>query len=1560
MKNQLYAYLTLILFALGLQGAFPQSECSPVLSHGAGFTTSIESVVDNGLDSNGYPSHTIVLRVENDGCTAPECKSLNQYAVEALPGTYSSISYATLEGNITYGGINMGPALGGVPFEGFRISNINGIGNGQAGTFTVTYTLTGGLQRQQMYIKASNYEGIVEFQVTDFQNVLNCQAINNILPYYAPPDSGKILNSLIGAELTSLYETYLLTDSAASDNIFQIVDLSNVMIEVFALDGKFDELLAILQTSGYGIFDVNVYPGESRITGAYPILNLLMINDLTSLVNFARPVYPGAPQGGIVTTQGDTAMLSFIARNGFGVSGQGIKIGVLSDSYSTKFNGTAADDDILRGDLPGPANPANTQPVDVLLDYPYGVATDEGRAMLQIIHDIAPEAELAFRTGLISPVDFARGIIELQQAGCDIIVDDITYISEPFLRDGIVARAVDSVTMMGVSYFTAAGNFGSKSYESAFVPGSVPPGLNGYAHNFASDGTIDPYQSITVTEGAYTIVLQWDDGTGNAHTSTDLDIYLANDDGSRLFGFNRDNRDAAPIEVLPFKVLDTAQTNIVIVNNAGPDPVKMKYIVFRGEVIFNEYFDGSSSTIVGQANAEGAITVGAVLYSNTPAYGVDPPTVASFSSRGGTAINGFDRNKPDITAPNGVNTSVDLGGPNFDNDPFPNFFGTSASAPHAAGLAALLLEARDKYYDDGGTISPSGMKQILKSTAVDMGDPGEDRSSGAGLVNAVDALLTLASPSPLITGIYYDTTLIPGEDTVLLSVIGRYLTEGSLIYFNGQPLAGNSSVSGDTVTGTILPFDVRYPAIQVYNPPNAQTNGSDGGLSNALYFSTKPTIVVNIHDQSKKYGEELPVFTADYSVESVDGNFTLQEYGLTQDEIDRIWSIPLVTVANDTSNVGLWAIVPSPGDPLNPLSTVAASDPVDTALLYNFDFDFINGLLTIEKMDLTIIPKDTTIVYGDTLLEFDYYYVYNNDTIDPGNNVVISEPVNNAILNELRQSHATALVNAVATVRATALVNGEGEPLLDSATLANTSFFISNAVVSQRATALVNGTLLSAQALLNAISTSSATALVNAIATVRATALVNGQATVMAYGTATALVNYGALVNGASTIGSSTATALVNSDNINENSNSGAVVILDEGDILILSGDSIGEVSINSISVITGNTVGEHLIVPGAFISNNFNVNYGLGRITVLPDTADIIFEAASLSQYYDGDANPVAATTVPGNLALAMSYDGDTLPPVYPGSYIVTATVLDSNYVGTRTDTLVISPATATVTADLKYIYAGDPLPEFTASFDGFVNGEDTSVLTSLNFTLSPAYSGLAGTYSITPSATADNYTFSPVSGIFYVNPSGAGTKHIKTQLTCVEELGAPDSLGFTYIAYFEYENDNATDVYIPIGEDNSLAGEGSFDGSNQPEDFHAGGGSWTAGFDGNKLTWTVASYKHNGHKTSVASQASSSSSKCNKSAEFSEENDIEAVDNGIRIYPNPVSGTLYLDSGEGMIQAKDIFIYDVYGKTYPLNVSGNKGVTLEINMSGLQPGIYFIRVQSALKNEVIRVMKQ
>ncbi|MEZ5195706.1 MAG: S8 family serine peptidase [Bacteroidales bacterium] len=1082
-----------LIITLSSNSLLAQDDCTLEKDHGQGFSTAISNVTDNGNNS-----YTIVLDVKSNGCSG-SCKAMAHYAVQAQPGTYSDVFVTLISGNLNYNNIDLGPDLGGTPFQGFRITGTSGFGNGNPGEFLVTYTLTGGLQTQQALVKAGNKDLIVTFSAAEFQEFIDCNS-SNIFPYYAPPTGGKLVNSLIGPELTSLYNTYVSTGTANSDNIFQI-DESTVLIKVFALDGMYNDLLATLTSSVYGMTDPKGIPGQLSISGWFPITNLLLINSLISEVNYARPEYPAQVNSGLVTSQGDIAMRSDIARNAFLLGGENVKVGVISDSYNKKI-GNPANDDILKGDLPGIAidaegnpvpNPVNSINVDVIKDYPF-TGSDEGRAMLQIVHDVAPKAELAFRTGFINSYDFAQGIIELKDAGCDIIVDDITYISEPFFEDGIVAQAVDAVTAEGVAYFTAAGNFGTNSYEDDFHAATPPAGLSGLAHNFNSDGPgeNDIYQSISVEEGNYTLVLQWDDGTAYGNTSTDLDIYLANENGSTLFGFNRDNTGGNPIEVLPFTVgPGGATTNLIIIKASGADNLRLKYIVFRGQLTMNEYDNVGKSTIVGHPNAEGAITVGAVLYTNTPEYGQNPPTIASFSSRGGTMINGIQRNKPDITAPNGINTTVEFGSLNLEgpNDPFPNFYGTSAAAPHAAAVAALIIEATDKFY--GTNLLPGALKAIITNTAIDMDTPGYDVASGHGFIQADAALLTLANPSPVISDLIYDTTLTPGSDTLLITVLGNYLTEGSQIIFNGVPLESGTTLQGDTaITALIYPFTDLYPSVQVLNPPNPETNGTDGGLSNALYFTDKETVLVLVDNKSKFYGEVLPDFTATYSVVSPYSSIALEEAGLTPEELIRIQSIQFEAVnVNELSNAGLWAITPDANDPLNPASGIEPIDPVDLALLDRFNFVFVYGLLTIDKLDLTIKPQDTTFVYGELISGFNFDYIYNSD-----NSLEITNNTNMQIRNGLQASHATVLVNAMAT----ALVNASATALV------NYSFMVS-------ATALVNNTDLIEftevnDTLFNPDGTINATALVNGAA--KATVLVNGaaKATVLVNATALGMV----------------------------------------------------------------------------------------------------------------------------------------------------------------------------------------------------------------------------------------------------------------------------------------------------------------------------------------------------------------------------------------------------------------------------------------------------------------------
>jgi hypothetical protein len=515
------------------------------------------------------------------------------------------------------------------------------------------------------------------------------------------------------------------------------------LIDVIVNQGYYNSILSLLQTAPYGLippFGLNYFPdGQStfKITGMYPIVNLLKLNDLFVELNHVSIYYqPFTFSAGLVTTAGDTTMRSHFVRSGYNINGNNIKIGVISNSYATIPSGTTATlplqpvtvppnpipqtfntntmaQDIANGDLPGDTvgvvNPNGfLKNVHVIQDFPVQ-RSDEGRAMLQIVHDVAPGAELYFRTGFFTEEDFVVAIDQLRQAGCDIIVDDVQYATEPMLKDGIVANAVNAAVAAGVTYVAAGGNFNKQSYENAFVPQDITSlGFAGKkAHNF---GGGDVFQKIRLAPGNYLFVLQWTDNiysAGEGGTVHDVDFYLTpNTNGTSLIGYNRDNTNGNPIEFIPTTVTgtDSVDYNIFIVNNTiTSDPQRIKMVVFRGSVRFMEYSIGNS-TVVGHANSTGAFSIGAARFNHVPGHpllpsalsGITKPQIESFSSFGGTYVNGVQRLKPDLVGPDGGNTTVRLGQdyPNNALDGYSNFFGTSAAAPHVAAGAALVMEGR--------------------------------------------------------------------------------------------------------------------------------------------------------------------------------------------------------------------------------------------------------------------------------------------------------------------------------------------------------------------------------------------------------------------------------------------------------------------------------------------------------------------------------------------------------------------------------------------------------------------------------------------------------------------------------------------------------------------------------------------------------------------------------------------------------------------------------------------------------------------------------------------------
>lgn len=503
----------------------------------------------------------------------------------------------------------------------------------------------------------------------------------------------------------------------------------------------YDDLLnmGLLHGSQYG----------RTVSGLLPISKMSEIEALASLKFYRQPQFTTGV--GDVTSQADISIRSDIARSTFGIDGNGVTVGVLSDSFN---NLGGAINDVARGDLPGAGHPlGNDTPVNVLLDLPNG-GSDEGRAMLQLVHDVAPGADLAFNTAFLGQASFANGILNLaDMAEADVIVDDVIYFAEPMFQDGIIAQAVNSVVQSDVSYFSSAGNGGRNAYESSFLSTGIDLGLGDF-HDFDPGIGVDPFQQITVPEGTgFSLSLQWDSPffsvSGNG-SPNDIDIFLIDEAITTvLAGSNNANEGQDPVEIFSFFNDGSFGTNIfnlAISRFSGPIPNFMKYVLFgfRGEI--ND-FNTQSGTLYGHANAVGAEAVGASFFRQTPEFGVTPPVLEPFSSPGPTPIF-FDtqgnrlatpeiRQKPEIVAPDGTSTTV----PGFET-----FFGTSAAAPHAAAAAALIKEIAPE-------ASPEDIYTFLESTAIDMDDPltpdfdtGFDFASGVGLIQVDRAIAAAVAP----------------------------------------------------------------------------------------------------------------------------------------------------------------------------------------------------------------------------------------------------------------------------------------------------------------------------------------------------------------------------------------------------------------------------------------------------------------------------------------------------------------------------------------------------------------------------------------------------------------------------------------------------------------------------------------------------------------------------------------------------------------------------------------------------------------------------------------------
>ncbi len=315
-------------------------------------------------------------------------------------------------------------------------------------------------------------------------------------------------------------------------------------------------------------------------------------------VRFIAPAARSKLLVGSVTGEGDRTHRADVARAHFPTNGgAGVKIGVLSDGVDSL--GASIANGNINADaqiIPGARG-----------------AGDEGTAMMEIIQDIVPSAQLFFATGDGGLAAMASRILALQSAGCSIIVDDVGYFVESPFQDQEISAAVQTVSDAGVLYFSAAGNSGSldksssSTWEGNFLDGGPSPDEPGGARRMDFGGI----NYNIVRSGAGEVDLFWSDPLGAS--ANDYDVFVYDAQGQLTgSGTNYQSGSEDPFEYVPYA---EAGDRIVIVKTAGA-AARFMHLDANGAVLTH----GTPGSVRGHccSGAANAFCVAAVDVATAP------------------------------------------------------------------------------------------------------------------------------------------------------------------------------------------------------------------------------------------------------------------------------------------------------------------------------------------------------------------------------------------------------------------------------------------------------------------------------------------------------------------------------------------------------------------------------------------------------------------------------------------------------------------------------------------------------------------------------------------------------------------------------------------------------------------------------------------------------------------------------------------------------------------------------------------------------------------------------
>jgi hypothetical protein len=620
-----------------------------------------------------------------------------------------------------------------------------------------------------------------------------------------------------------------------------------------------EQNLRDLQNAGVRI---ELQDKRQRIVQArIPVTRLEEVGALP-FVRFVRLPDYGVRQTGSVDTQGDAILKADQVRSMLGVDGTGVRVGVISDGINGIFATgcatcgptTATPSPISTGDLPDATGTRNVS--GILTSVGGGITAQsfrsdsdleghepgcveagrgaEGTAILEIVHDLAPGARLFFANPETS-LEFEQAVNWLA-ANADVGVDDLAFPTvPPFDGTNVVssntAAQLNNSTNPVRAYFTAVGNYARMHYQGEYVDSGSRD-----LHLFqATASTSDIYGlGATIADVIYLaagsnvgIVLTWNDPFGAS--SNDYDLFLVQGTTIAVVASSTNPQTGTqqPVEGFAY-TNDTGADDFffILIQNyagnaaprtfdmfilsnpcAGPGPAPL---VSTGE---NHNYNTISGSIVAESDAGGSpvsvISVGAANWQT-------PDTIETYSSNGPT-LDG--RMKPEVTAIDGVSIT---GAGDFGQSPPgaspQTFFGTSAAAPHGAGVAALLLQAAPCLLNgsQGALASATArtdLRNLILNSAADLGTPGPDDVYGYGRIDAL-AAASATLPTALAGSNQTVNGTSPNGASVKLNGSGSSDPVGCPVAFNWTGTCGNASGVNPTVT---CPFGTNNETVTVTN-----------------------------------------------------------------------------------------------------------------------------------------------------------------------------------------------------------------------------------------------------------------------------------------------------------------------------------------------------------------------------------------------------------------------------------------------------------------------------------------------------------------------------------------------------------------------------------------------------------------------------------------------------------------------------------------------------------------------------------------------------------------------